>query len=110
MLELDQKLRPIAQTPYTGSYVTGDSISYTSVIVSQTDTLTAETMPKGLQLVITGINSLDQALINTWLVLYDNSCDIFPVMVNGQQAGWTEMVCFVLFTDCIFMKIQNNRR
>jgi hypothetical protein len=54
--------------------------------------LNASSIPRGFQLSITGRNALEQAIVNNWVVLYDNDCGIFPVVTEGMVAGWTVFV------------------
>lgn len=93
IFELDQQLQVVAQTLRSGVYQNGSSFTYTSIIATQTDTLNPLSLPRGLQLVITGLNAVEQSVVQTWVILYTNDCSIFPILFEGQIAGWT------VFTD-----------
>jgi hypothetical protein len=91
VLELNQDLDVIATTPYEGEYTNGDIISFTSVIA--TDNITnADDVPRALQMTLEGRNSLEQDLVNYWIIIFDNSCGIYPVVLEGEQIGWTVFV------------------
>jgi len=98
VFELDQNLDVIAQTVNTGNYLTGSTFTYTSIIATEPDMLNPDSLPRGLQLVIIGINALNQAVVNTFAILYDNDCGVFPLLREGQQAGW---VIFVSKARCL---------
>lgn len=93
ILELNQNFGVIAQTPVVGDYTNGTIFRYTSVIASQdTSTLAPEDVPKGIQLSMAGRNKDEQDLVNFWLILYDNDCGFYPVVLEGQRIGWTILV------------------
>jgi hypothetical protein len=90
--ELDQNLQVVAQTYLEGNYLDGSSFTYTSIIATQTDQLTSTSLPGGYQLSITGLNDQEQVVLQTYFIRYTNDCGIFPVLVEGQTAGWTIFV------------------
>ena len=93
ILELNQDLRVIAQTPINGDFRSGDIFKYTSVIAQlDPETVDPNMIPKGLQITLAGRNSAEQDLVNFWLIIYDNDCGVFPVVLEGQQIGWTVFV------------------
>jgi hypothetical protein len=57
-------------------------------------------IPKGLQITLAGRNAEEQDLVDFWLIIFDNECGVFPVVLEGQQIGWTIFVstCSLLFT------------
>ena len=61
IFELDQNLQVVAQTVRTGSFVNGSNFTYTSIISTMTDSLNPTTLPRGLQLVITGLNKNEES-------------------------------------------------
>jgi hypothetical protein len=90
--ELDENRQAVGQTTYRGPYTDGDIITYTSIILSDPDSVTAETIPRGFQVVLTGLNLAEETLTNTWIVEYENDCSIFPLLTKGEQIGWTIFV------------------
>jgi hypothetical protein len=90
--ELDQNLQVVAQTLREGNYLDGSSFTYTSIIATQTDQLNPTSLPQGFQLSITGLNGQEQSVVQTYIIRYTNDCGIFPVLVEGQTAGWTIFV------------------
>ena len=92
IFELDQRLQVVAQTVRPGVFVSGSNFTYTSIISTMTDTLNPLSLPRGLQLVITGLNSNEETVVNTYIILYTNDCGIFPILTEGQTYGWTIFV------------------
>lgn len=88
IFELDQNIEPVAQTVITGNYISGSVIRYTSIISTEPQSITSESLPRGIQVVFIGINQLNQAVVNTFAILYDNDCGVFPLLRVGQRAGW----------------------
>jgi hypothetical protein len=96
VLELNQNLDIISETPYEGEYFDGDIFTYTSVIAS--DTITRpEDVPRALQMTITARNENEEDLVNFWIIIFDNSCGIYPVVLEGEQIGWTIFVSTIIF-------------
>lgn len=92
IFELDQNLQVVAQTVRAGSFVDGSTFTYTSIISTMTDELNPTTLPRGIQLVTTGLNRNEDTVVNTYIILYENDCGIFPILTEGQTAGWTIFV------------------
>jgi hypothetical protein len=93
ILELNQDLRVIAQTPINGDFRSGDTFRYTSVIAQlDPSKVDPNTIPKGFQITLAGKNQEEQDLVNFWLIIYDNNCGVFPVVLKGEQIGWTVFV------------------
>jgi len=91
--ELDQNKDIIENTFIDGPYFNGTFFRYTSVITSQNANFTnPQDIPSGIQLAIYGINREEQQMINFWLIEFDNDCGIYPIILEGQTIGWTEMV------------------
>lgn len=92
ILELDQELKVVAQSTLRGSYLNGDVFSYSSITQTQPTMLNATSVPKGIQVFLTGRNAEEQDLVNFWAIVYDNDCGVFPLLNEGQQMGWTIFV------------------
>ncbi|GKY97329.1 hypothetical protein MPSEU_000691300 [Mayamaea pseudoterrestris] len=93
ILELDQNLQVIFQTTLEDNFVNGATFSYSSITQTQPNKLNSTSIPKGIQVFLTGRNAAEQDLVNFWAIVYDNDCGVFPLLEVGQQIGWTE------FTD-----------
>ena len=92
IFELDQNLKVVVQTVRAGSFVSGSNFTYTSIISTMAGTLNPTSLPRGLQLVITGLNKNEETVVNTYIILYTNDCGIFPILTEGETAGWTIFV------------------
>lgn len=92
IFELDQDLQVVAQTVRTGPFANGGTFTYTSIISTMTSDLNSQSLPRGLQVVSTGLNAKEEATVNTYIITYTNDCGIFPILTEGQQAGWTVFV------------------
>jgi hypothetical protein len=92
IFELDQNLKVVSQTVRTGAFVDGSNFTYTSILSTMTDTLTSSDLPRGLQLAITGTNSKEESVVQTYIITYLNDCGVFPILKVGETAGWTIFV------------------
>jgi hypothetical protein len=99
IFELDQNNKVVAQTVRTGTFVDGSNFTYTSIIATETEDINPVSLPRGLQLVITGLNEMEESVVNTYIILYTNDCGIFPLLFVGQTAGWT-----IFVSGCVTMK------
>lgn len=91
VLELNQDLDIITTSQYEEEFADGDKFTYTSVIASNNITRPQD-VPRALQMTITGRNQEEQDLVNFWIIIFDNSCGIYPVVLEGEQIGWTIFV------------------
>lgn len=73
-----------------GPYFNGHTFMYTSIIRRFPVNVTS--MPRSFQVSIKGVNADLQPIGNTWRILYDNDCSIFPLLKIGQYIGWTNFV------------------
>ena len=92
IFELDQNMQVFSQTVRTGTFVDGSNFTYTSIISTITDLSDVAALPRGLQLVITGLNNKEESTVNTYIITYTNDCGIFPILIEGQTSGWTIFV------------------
>jgi len=93
ILELDQEQEVIGQTVFTdGPYFEGDSVQYTSIVESNPKNIDPSSLPLGFQVTILGNNANNEPIVNTWGILYNNDCGVFPLLEEGQTIGWTEFV------------------
>lgn len=89
VLELGQGFDVLAQVNITGSFMDGDTFSYTSV-VERDETL--DEFPKVIQLNIFAFNADGQPIVNFFAIAFTNNCFEFPVLIEGDSAGWTKFV------------------
>lgn len=92
VLELGQGLRVLAQENIVGTFVDGDTFNYTSLTANPEDILDTADIPRGIQINIVGSNQFDEPLINVFIVTFTNNCGAYPVIEQGQSAGWTRFV------------------
>jgi hypothetical protein len=94
-LEQNSEFVTLQQIPINGDFRDGDIVTYTSVLAIQTE-FTEATMPRAFQMILRGINAVDQPIQVTWVITYDNDCGIFPILFEGQQMGWSVFVSTLL--------------
>jgi hypothetical protein len=88
IIEADTERIPIAQSQIDGSFVTGDSFTYSSVAALGN----ATELPQSIQLTITGTNAENSSLVQVWAIKFTNDCGVYPVLEVGQSYGWTKFV------------------
>ena len=93
ILELGQDFTVVVQENVTGGFLDGESFSYTSIIAR--DSGGDAEIPRVLQLNIFGINALDQPIVNFFAIAFSNNCLTFPVLQEGNSAGWTRFVSLI---------------
>jgi len=96
IFELGPNSDVIAQTINEGSFLNGSTFQYTSIIATEPELLTFDTLPRGIQLVFVGSNSENRPVVNTFGILYTNDCGVFPLIQEGQVAGWSRFVSHLL--------------
>jgi hypothetical protein len=106
-LEQNADFVTLQQIPINGDFRDGDIVTYTSVLAVQEPTeFTEATMPRAFQMILRGINAIDQPIQVTWVITYDNDCGIFPILFEGQQMGWSVFVstlpCLLAATTACF--------
>lgn len=103
----------IARQLYNGTFRTGDSIQYTSSIVNISDTDTdidVDNIPHALTVTMNGNTSLGFTVVNTWVIVFDNDCQTYPVLYNGLTIGWTTLVRTNMSSDLFFRKATSIRK
>lgn len=91
ILELDQKFDVVGKYRTSGEFATGDKFNYTSITASP-DKLNATSTPSAFQVFLTGRNAAEQDLVNFYAIVYDNDCGVWPLLEEGDKAGWTIFV------------------
>ena len=92
ILELDQNLDVIVQENIVGVFADGDTFRYTSVAAAPGEIIGPNDIPRAIQLNILGVNQFDEPIINVYLITFTNNCGSYPVLFDGQYAGWTRFV------------------
>jgi len=89
ILELNQNLQVIVQENVGGEFVDGDTFSYISYAALPGMIVNPEDLPRAIQLNIVGVNKDGEDIINVYLITFTNACGAYPVLSEGQFAGWT---------------------
>jgi hypothetical protein len=91
VFEQDQNLRIFNQENIVGSFGDGDTFRYTSIAALPGEIIERD-LPRAIQLNIMGVNQFDEPITNFFIISFTNSCGGFPVLFEGQSAGWTRFV------------------
>jgi hypothetical protein len=109
ILELDQNQEVVSQTLFNEGYEDGSVVKFSSTVAQDPNSIDLVTLPSGLAVTITGINSDGQPLLNTWAIRYNNDCSIYPIIRPGQKIGWTVFVSIHISDDIrIFFRCYTN--
>lgn len=92
VFELDQLQDVVRSRVYESAFMDGDTVEYSSYVVSNPNNITATTLPKVLAVTLTARNAAGQPLLNTWAIRFDNDCGIYPVLTPGERIGWIRFV------------------
>ena len=96
ILELDQNLQISVQENIAGSFGDGDHFQYISSAAVPGEIVDPTAIPRAIQLNLIGVNQYDQPIINVYLIIFTNNCGKYPVLFEGQYAGWTRFVSRIL--------------
>jgi len=89
ILELNQNLQIMSQENIAGNFGDGDTFQYTSYAALPGEIVNPEDLPRAIQINIIGVNQFEEPIINVYLITFTNSCGSYPVLFEGQSAGWT---------------------
>lgn len=89
ILELGQDLRVLNTENIAGDFKDGDDFTYTSIADDPNNIPTTMDFPRALQLNIVGMNSNKDQIINVYIITFTNNCGAYPVLQEGDSAGWT---------------------
>jgi hypothetical protein len=92
ILELGQDLRVLNQENIEDNFGDGDTFEYTSVAANPNNIVDPADIPRALQLNLIGLNANDEPIINVYIITFSNNCGTYPVLSEGQSAGWTRFV------------------
>lgn len=102
ILELDQERNVLVEERIEGDFVNGDTFSYSSIINNREDDETSiQSIPKALQLNLSGRNEDGVMLMNVFVITFTNECGVTPVIQEGESAGWAIFVSFFFFVSLI---------
>lgn len=103
VIELRQDLQVLAQSEINGNFANGDTFQYTSTAADPASLEVPIDIPVAIQLNILGVNAADESIINVFLITFTGNCDAYPVLFEGQYAGWTRFVrtCGVWRKKCL---------
>lgn len=85
VLELGQNFQVLKQQNVTGVTLDGDMFDYQSVILEPS----IEEIPKVIQVNIFARNANDEPIVNFFAISFTNDCLTYPIMFEGESAGWT---------------------
>jgi hypothetical protein len=92
ILELGQDLAVLVQENIEGNFGDGDSFRYTSVAANPDAIDGYLDIPRAIQINAVGVNIQDEPIINIYIITFTNDCGAYPVLFEGQYAGWTRFV------------------
>jgi hypothetical protein len=92
ILELNQNLDIIVQENIAGNFGDGDTFRYSSIAALPGEIVDPVDLPRAIQLNLIGVNQFDEPIINVYLITFTNDCQSYPVLFEGQYAGWTRFV------------------
>lgn len=115
VLELNQNLQIMVQETIEPkqAYLDGDKFSYISYAAIPGEIVNPEDLPRAIQLNIVGKNQFDEEIINVFLITFTSACGAYPVLQEGQFAGWTRFVSFssyILVLVDVIVKNETNSR
>lgn len=99
IMELNQNLQILVQENIAGSFGDGDTFSYVSIAALPGEITDPENIPRAIQLNLIGVNQLDEPIINIFIITFTNDCGVYPVLFEGQSAGWVRFVS--LYHACL---------
>jgi hypothetical protein len=88
--ELDINLNPLKQVNLTQKFASGDMVKFFSTVLEGPVDL--QTLPRGLEVIAEGKNAGGQKITNTYVIVFTNRCDTYPVLKVDDQVGWSVFV------------------
>ena len=95
ILEFDQNFQKYVKETINGNYKDGDTFQYTSVVADDSKDAFQDgqkNIPQGIELNIIGVNQFGQSISNVYHITFSNDCNAYPVLSQGEHAGWTRFV------------------
>jgi hypothetical protein len=96
IVELDQNFRGVAQVIERNAFTDGSTLTYVSII-DQPTAINTTSLPRGIQVVMTGRNANNQTLLNVFVVTFTNDCAVYPAIEEAASIGWAVFVSNYLF-------------
>lgn len=91
ILELDQNQQLLSSRLISEELTNGSIIEFDS-FTADPDAVMSGQVPGSIEIGIMARNSALTNIFHTWTIEYSNSCDVYPVLGDGQQIGWTTFV------------------
>jgi hypothetical protein len=93
MLELDQRFAVASYTCVAGHFLNGAQFTF-ELLSAKFDKKASGTVPRALQLIISGSNASGQVLEQVWALTFtvNEDCGGYQVLKVGDQMGWTRVV------------------
>jgi hypothetical protein len=88
--EVDENYQVLYQYDYPGDFEQGDSFSFNSSIAGGMSVI-----PRGLTVTVIGEGPNGTEIINLWAMLFSDDCDDYPIIQDGNKAGWTTFVSII---------------
>lgn len=98
VLELTKDLTEISASDEVVNIQDGDTYNYTSISNSLGNITNSSLVPAALQLSAIGLNEYGESILMTWVTTFTNQCDVYPVLIEGEQIGWTVLVSIILYS------------
>ena len=76
VFELDENLQTVGNTAFDEGYFDGDEITYTSIVIRDPDSINASSIPRGFQVVLTGLNAAEAVIETTLAITYNGGMRI----------------------------------
>jgi hypothetical protein len=92
ILELNRNLQIMSQENIAGNFGDGDTFQYISYAALPGEIVVPDDLPRAIQINIIGVNQFEEPIINVYLITFTNSCGSYPILFEGQSAGWTRFV------------------
>jgi hypothetical protein len=92
VLELDQNINVLVREYINGNFSDGDTFQYTSIAANPDAIDRAVDVPEHITFNFFGVNDNGESIVNFYAIKFTNNCDAYPVLEEGQSAGWTRFV------------------
>lgn len=98
--EIGTDLNTLKMENYTGTFLSGDTFTYSAFAATDSDSVMNGTIPNVLQVKITGSNADNEEIINNFVIIFTNDCTIYPVLDADSTIGWVSLVGHQHYAPC----------
>lgn len=89
VFELNEDREVVGDSTYDEGYFDGSEITYTSIVERDPDSvLSLTTLPRGFQILLTGVNALEQTIVNVLAIEYTGGKSIEPLKCYALILSW----------------------